>query len=197
MKESLVDLSRRNLGFYGLRRICAVGRDRNAARLHGFRNIADEIDVEEAVLQGSGLDLDMVGKLEATLESARGDTAIKKLPFRGFLIRGFLGFHSQRIGAGFDAEFVLIETGDGHGDAIGVLAGPLDIVGRIGLGLFGLAESVKHREKTVEADGGTIEGGKINVTHGVLLKKRLFAVKPGVPFWRRPDMWRGPVLATA
>ena len=65
------------------------------------------------------------------------------------------------------AMSLLGEAGDGHGDAVGVLAGALDVVGRIGLAAVRLRERVEHREEPVEADGRAIERGKINVTHGV------------------------------
>src|SRR6476620_1801683 len=48
-------------------RLCA-GRDRNAARLLGLGDLADEIDVEQAVLKRSVLHLDEIGELEDALE---------------------------------------------------------------------------------------------------------------------------------
>src|SRR5687768_13986745 len=53
--------------------------DRNLARLHRLRNLADEVDVEQAVLKACAGDLDMVGELEAALEGAGGDAAIENL----------------------------------------------------------------------------------------------------------------------
>src|SRR5262249_12326926 len=41
--------------------------DRDLTRLLGFRNLADEIDVQQAVLEAGVLDLDMVGQLEDAL----------------------------------------------------------------------------------------------------------------------------------
>src|SRR5262249_18510796 len=51
-----------------------------------------------------------------------------------------------------------------HRDAIGVLAGALDIIGRIARS--GL-EAVEHGEEPVETDGRTIEGSKIESSHGI------------------------------
>ena len=45
--------------------------DRDRARLHRLGDLAHEIDVQEAVLEARALHLDMVGELEAALESAR------------------------------------------------------------------------------------------------------------------------------
>ena len=51
--------------------------NRDPAGLHGFRNVTQKVDVQEAILQRSGGDFHMIGKLEAALESARGDAAIE------------------------------------------------------------------------------------------------------------------------
>ena len=53
--------------------------DRDLAGLHRLGDLADEIDVEEAVLEARAGHLDMVGELEAALEGARGDAAIEHL----------------------------------------------------------------------------------------------------------------------
>src|SRR5207244_4802908 len=42
-------------------------RDRDRPRLHGLRNLAHEVDMQEPVLQARSLDLDIIGQLEATL----------------------------------------------------------------------------------------------------------------------------------
>src|SRR5262245_26166635 len=51
--------------------------DRNAARLLGFGNLADEIDVEQAVLERGVLHLHEVGELEGALERTGGDAAVE------------------------------------------------------------------------------------------------------------------------
>src|SRR6266849_8630034 len=56
-----------------------VGGDRNAAGLLGLGDLADEIDVEQAVLERSALHHDEIGKLEYPLEGARRDAAIQHL----------------------------------------------------------------------------------------------------------------------
>ena len=58
---------------------CGAVRDLDLAGLGGLGDLADEVDMEEAVLQARALHLDMVGELEAALEGARGDAAIKDL----------------------------------------------------------------------------------------------------------------------
>ncbi|MNL40099.1 hypothetical protein D3C87_1624210 [compost metagenome] len=68
----------------------------------------------------------------------------------------------------FDRKFLFVETGDSHGDAIGIFTGPLDIIGRIALPLIAKVAIVEKIEKPVETDGGTVKRGKIDVTHNVL-----------------------------
>jgi hypothetical protein len=53
--------------------------DGDAARLEALRDIAHEVDVEQAVLEAGALDLDVVGELEAALERAGGDAAVQEL----------------------------------------------------------------------------------------------------------------------
>ena len=60
----------------------------------------------------------------------------------GFVI-ALLALHGQRMGLEFDREFLLVKSRDSHRDAIGVVAGPLDIVGRIALRLIAKVAIVK------------------------------------------------------
>ena len=53
--------------------------DRDGARLRGLRDLAYEVDMQESVLEARALHLDVVGELEAALEGARGDAAIKDI----------------------------------------------------------------------------------------------------------------------
>src|SRR5581483_1897743 len=65
-----------------LRGRLAVGgavRDPDLTGLGGLWDLADEVDMEQAVLQARALHLDMVGELEASLESARRNAAVKHL----------------------------------------------------------------------------------------------------------------------
>ncbi len=110
----------------------------------------------------------MIGKLETALEGALGDTAIEI--FAGFSrLFALFTLDLKDVGVSLDAQFLFIETGNGHGDAVGVFTRTLDVVGRIGLSLIRLAKAVEHGEKAVETDGGTVKGREVYVTHGVLL----------------------------
>ena len=79
--------------------------------------------MKQPVLEARACDRHMVGKLEATLEGARGDALVQDLALAG--LRDGLGLlrapDRQRVLAGFDREIALGEAGDGDGDAIGKL----------------------------------------------------------------------------
>src|SRR5436189_2337744 len=103
-----------------------AGVDRDLPGLLRLRNLAHEVDVQEAILQSRALHLDEIGKLEDALKGARRDAPIKGLA--GFLLG--LGLLLAADGEGvlleLDIELRLAETRDRNGDAVGILAGPLD-----------------------------------------------------------------------
>src|SRR5205823_10238524 len=166
----------RSLGFDHLRLTVA---DRDLARLLRLGNLTHEIDVQESVLEARALDLDVVGELEDALERARRNALIEHLVAVLLVLRVLLAFDGQRVFLRFDRELVLAEAGHRHRDPIGVLAGPLDVVGRIARSGLG---AVKHREKPVETDGRTIEGSKIESSHGITsLLSEMQMVRPNGP----------------
>jgi hypothetical protein len=119
--------------------------------------------VQETVLEGRALHLDVVGKLELALESAPGDALIEHLA-AVVLLDLLLALDGQRVLFRFERQFVLAEASDGYGDAIVVLAGAFDVVGRVARS--GL-KAVQHRKQPVETDGRAIEGSKVERTHGI------------------------------
>src|SRR5437762_1190067 len=131
-----------------------AGVDRNAARLLGLGDLADEIDVEQAVLERGVLHLHEIGKLEDALEGTRGDAAVEHFGIvLAVLVGSFLALDRQRVFLRDDRKLALREAGDRNADAVGVLAGALDIVG----GIAGAAVCsclVEQAEEAVEADGG-------------------------------------------
>jgi hypothetical protein len=66
-----------------------------------------------------------------------------------------------------DGQVAIGEAGNRDRDAIGILAGALDVVGRVARGRIDADELVEHREKTVEADRVAVEGSKIVLSHGI------------------------------
>src|SRR5690606_42004343 len=79
-----------------LGRLDLLGRARlgacngNAARLHVLGQVAHESDMEQAVLQHSAGDLNMVGELEAALEGTRSNAARKDVRSRAVLLLALL-----------------------------------------------------------------------------------------------------------
>ena len=121
--------------------------------------------MEQAVLERGVLHRDEIGELEGALEGARGDAAIQHLGLvLAVLIGGLLALDRQGVFLGDDRKLVLREAGNRNGDAVGVLAGALDVVGRIAGAAVG-GRLVEQREEAVEADGGTIKRGEIVGTH--------------------------------
>src|ERR1043165_330157 len=145
--------------------------DRDLARLLGLGELAHEVDVQEAVRELRAGHLDVVSELEAALERAGRDALVEHLA----LLLGLfllLAADRERVLLGLDRQFVLGEARDRNRNAVGVIAGTLDVIGRIGRGRAVKAGAIEHREQTVEADGRTIEGSKIESTHGISSLKR-------------------------
>jgi hypothetical protein len=108
------------------------GLDLDGARLHRLGHLAGEVDMEQPVLDARGDHLDVVGEAEPTLEGALGDTAMQVRPLlRVALLIDPAGDH-QVVLLGADLEVALTEAGHRHRDAVLVLAGLLDVVGRVG-----------------------------------------------------------------
>src|SRR5207253_5024212 len=57
-------------------------------------------------------------------------------------------------------------------DTVGVLAGTLDVIRGISGGRAVKAGTIEHREQAIEADGRTIQGSKIESSHGISSLKR-------------------------
>src|SRR3954469_25331721 len=71
-----------SLGFQFLYVIDGYAVDRDPARLHGFRNFPDQLDLEQAVVERDTLDLNVIRKAELPLEATRRDTAIEEISLR-------------------------------------------------------------------------------------------------------------------
>jgi hypothetical protein len=104
--------------------------DPNSARLHGFRNLAHEIDLEQAVLERSCLNLDMVGKAEVPLEAARGD-ALENIVFLVVVI--LLARNRQTVLLKREGDLVRSEAGESDRNPVALIAGTRDVLRRIGV----------------------------------------------------------------
>src|ERR1700730_1782624 len=104
----------------------------------------------------------MVGELEATFEVPRGDALVENLATLLLVVVLLLAPERQRVLFCFDREISVGEASDCNRDAIVILAGPRDVVGRIARRRpFQAADLVEHGEQSVKANGRTIVGSKI------------------------------------
>src|SRR5258708_9853177 len=142
-----------------------AGGDGDRPRLHRLGDLADQLDMQHAVIEAGADHLDGVGELEAALEGAAGDAAVEVL--RGVLLLLGLAGDQQRVLLDLDVEIAGAEAGDGHAQAIGFIAGLLDVVGRIGRGAVGARGRIDQARQAVEADGGTEQRGKIERIHAI------------------------------
>ena len=109
----------------------------------------------------------MLGQLEAVGEVTGGDAAMQIGGLRGggALAAGDL----QAVLFDFDLDFRAVEAGHRHGDAVGVLAEYLDVVGGVaGLGVVA-QRVVEHACHAVKADGRAVQGGEVELVHGFLI----------------------------
>ncbi|MNE72679.1 hypothetical protein D3C80_1686400 [compost metagenome] len=126
-----------------------------------------QVDGQQAVRQVGALDHHIVGQLEAALEVALGQAAMQiGLLRRRIVVGGLLAGDGQGVFLGLDVQLVGREAGDGDFDAIGVLAGRLDVVGGPAVFLAGARGAFQLAGQTVEADGGTVQRREIIGTHG-------------------------------
>src|SRR5438876_531503 len=138
------------LGRLLLDRPCAVGdADLDLARLQRLGDHSLELHVEETVLEARALHLDEVGELEAPLEGAARDAAVERAGLVGLWL--CLAGDGERAFLRGDVELLRPEAGDRHGQAIGVIAGDLDVVGRVAPVC---SRRVGKRRQAVEAEGG-------------------------------------------
>ena len=75
LQSNVLDLSARSGGL-GVDDVPVAIADRDLAWLLGLGNLADEVDVQEPVLERSTLHHDVLSKLEHTLEGAGGDALV-------------------------------------------------------------------------------------------------------------------------
>src|SRR6185437_5149944 len=145
--------------------------DLDLLRLHRLGDFALELDRQHPVLHVRALDLDMVGKSEAPLERAVGDSAIDEVAVLLLTLFGLAARDDQLVLLAGNVDLVAGEAGDGELDAIIVVALLDQIEGRV-IFLASLAEAVvlEHVEQPVEADSGTPERREIeSTTHGLVL----------------------------
>ncbi len=76
------------------------------------------------------------------------------------LVRLFTA-HDQQVRLAMDRKIRFGEPGHCERDAIGILAGLLDVIGRVARrGLFEPGDLIDQREQPVKTDGGTMRGAR-------------------------------------
>jgi hypothetical protein len=78
-------------------------RDGNPTRLHGLRQLADQFDPEQAVVERRSLDLNVVRQIELPLERPRRNPLIQEF---ALLFLGLPAFHGQDALFCGDLDFV-------------------------------------------------------------------------------------------
>src|SRR5262245_2547014 len=123
--------------------------------------------MQQAVLQLGALHLDKVRELEYALDRARRDALVEILTLRGFALCLLLAADGERAFLGRDVDIGLGKASDGYRDAILIIAGAFDIVGRVARCTIMSGDLIEEREQPVKADGRAIEGSKIKRSHGI------------------------------
>src|SRR5665213_560026 len=119
---------------------------RRAARVPWMRGVPDRRAA--AHFRSGPHHLDAIGQHEGTLELPRGNAAMKVDPL---LLLGLLAADDELVVFDLDGKVVHREAGDRQGDAQGVLAELLDIVGRVSIGCC-LGHPVERSLELVEAE---------------------------------------------
>jgi len=146
-----------------------AGLDLDATRLHRFRELALQFNLEQALVHGSAFYQHVVGEIKPALERPARDAAIQVLSLILFaLIRR--ARDRQRVLLDGHVDLFGFEAGNRKGDAISVFAGAQDIAGRIMILRFEAQALVHEVEKAVEADRRPPEGVYIQCPHSHILR---------------------------
>jgi len=146
---------------------CGGAGDGYPPRLHGLRNLPEQFDRQQTVVEAGALHLHIVGKAELAPEVSRGNPSVKKFAAR---IRGLAAFDRDHIVLGGDGNFLRREAGNRKRNLVAVFVEPFDVVGRVvvlasALGHFGKVK------KAVETDGRTPQGREVVSAHSQILQR--------------------------
>src|SRR5437899_1564262 len=81
--------------------------DRDPARLHGFRYLSSQLDLEQAIVEPCSLDPDVVSQIEMPREGPRRDAPIEEIP----LILRIAAFDDEHVLLSCYRDFIGGETG--------------------------------------------------------------------------------------
>src|ERR1700722_2320449 len=140
--------------------------DRDDAGLFRFRDLAYQIDMQETVLKIRAFYLNAVGELERALEGAGRDALVKHVAVLLLVLVALLAADGKGIFLSDDGELRLGKARYRDGDAILIVAGAFDIVGRV-TGCRAVDALIEQRKQAVKPDGGTIKRCEIESSHGI------------------------------
>ena len=144
---------------------CRRAVDGDAPRLHGLGDFPDQLDLEQAVVEGRALHLDVVRQVELPLEMPGGDSAIEELALGLF---GLAAFDGDDVLLGGDRDFFGRETGDRQRDLVTVFGQPFDVVGGIAF-VGGPLGCLGEVEQSIETDGRSEQRREIVSAHSQIL----------------------------
>src|SRR6266849_5141760 len=146
--------------------VAIAGVDRNPARLHGLRQLAHQLDLQEPVFKRRACHLDIVGEVELAPERTSRD-ALEQVVV--ITVLRLAAFHGQHVLLCRDGDLLRLEAGQSERDAIVILTDACDVVGRIVVLALQPERIVDEVEQAIETDGRPPDGGEIEVSHSHIL----------------------------
>src|SRR3954452_8978056 len=123
--------------------------NRDPARLHCLRNLADQFNLQQAVIKRRALDLDIIGQVELALERPGRDALIQELALG---LVGLAAFDRQHILLCGDRDLVGGKAPPPQRYLVPVLAKPLNVAGRVIVVAARVLRCIDEIEKAVKAD---------------------------------------------
>src|SRR5260370_19814765 len=148
--------------------VAIAGVDRNPARLHGLRQLAHQLDLQEPVFKRRACHLDIVGEVELAPERTSRD-ALEQVVV--ITVLRLAAFHGQHVLLCRDGDLLRLEAGQIERDAIVILTDACDVVGRVRVIVLALQPEriVDEVKQAIETDGRPPDGGEIEVSHSHIL----------------------------
>src|SRR5258708_3223379 len=146
--------------------VAIAGVDRNPARLHGLRQLAHQLDLQEPVFKRRACHLDIVGEVELAPERTSRDGLEQVVVIAVLRLAAFYGQHVLLCR---DGDLLRLEAGQSERDAIVILTDACDVVGRVIVLALQPERIVNEVKQAIETDGRPPDGGEIEVSHSHIL----------------------------
>src|SRR6266566_7600607 len=120
---------------------------------HGLGNLPNQLDLEQAIVEGGALHLHVIRKIELSFELSGRNASVEEFTLGLF---GLAAFDGDDVLLGRDRNLIGRETGNRHRDLVAILGKPFDVVRRVAVlgGALGCFNEVKE---AIEADGRSEE----------------------------------------